>query len=216
MQIVRATRNIPADTEVLFWYVFPTEDDWTATLNRVWEFECSCRLCIEHKGTTQKFLKQRKGLLGDLKATLGNPLSVDLARTQRLLAALEKTYKTPAIEAPRVQLRLPYVLLARAYAARHEPIQVVEVALKALGSIGFVLKGGFPGEGIPLEVEHWGLVFDSVIELWIHLWAAYRVVAPELCTVAERYARTTYKICIGEDTTFDQKWGIMIRYAIWS
>lgn len=36
---------------------------------------------------------------------------------------------------------------------------------------------------------------------------AYRYVAPELVSQAEAYARISYKICIGEDETFDKTSG---------
>lgn len=55
---------------------------------------------------------------------------------------------------------------------------------------------------------------DHIIETWIHLWTAYAKFAPELCGKAEEYARIAYKICIGEDETFDERYGRLARRSI--
>ena len=55
---------------------------------------------------------------------------------------------------------------------------------------------------------------DFLVQTWVHLWTAYARVAPELCQKAEEYARITYGICIGEDDTFDEKYGRLARQAI--
>jgi len=46
------------------------------------------------------------------------------------------------------------------------------------------------------------------------LWTAYTQVAPDLCEKAEEYAKVTYKICIGEDDTFDEKYGKLAHQAM--
>ena len=53
-----------------------------------------------------------------------------------------------------------------------------------------------------------------MVEVWTHLWTAYAKVAPQLCKKAEEYARVSYKICIGEDETFDEKVGRIVHQAI--
>ena len=58
---------------------------------------------------------------------------------------------------------------------------------------------------------------DPLIENWVHLWVAYeRLVSrrPEPRKKAEEYARMTYKICIGEDETFEEQVGRVARKAI--
>jgi hypothetical protein len=56
---------------------------------------------------------------------------------------------------------------------------------------------------------------DSVIETWIHLWTAYAIVAPEWCHRAEEYAKTAYRICVGEDVTFEETYGRKAKEAIY-
>ena len=50
-----------------------------------------------------------------------------------------------------------------------------------------------------------------MIETWTHLWTVFGKVAPLLRQKAEEYARITYKICVGEDETFDEKVGKLAR-----
>lgn len=38
--------------------------------------------------------------------------------------------------------------------------------------------------------------------------------APHLCSKAETMARTCYRICVGEDETFDSKYGVVAKRAI--
>ena len=38
--------------------------------------------------------------------------------------------------------------------------------------------------------------------------------APGLCKKAEEYAKVTYKICIGEDDTFDETYGKLAHQAM--
>jgi hypothetical protein len=57
-------------------------------------------------------------------------------------------------------------------------------------------------------------MMDSVIETWVHLWTAYAGVAPHLCQKAEECAIIAYRICIGEDATFEESYGTKAREAI--
>jgi len=215
MQIIRATRDLPAGTEMMFWYYGPDGHGYSKRqekLQQTWGFECKCVMCIEDKNAPKKSIKKREALLGDLKAACKTTGGVHLSKAERLLTAMEQTYKANCAEVPRLALWDPYLMLTRIYATQNEPQKVISTALKVLGSLGFVIKGAsLPGAKkkgkAPFEVEQWGLVLDHVIEAWVHLWTAYACVAPELCGKAEECARTAYRICIGEDTTFDENYG---------
>ncbi len=182
-----------------------------------WGFECDCEICLDAKNTQKKLLKRRTALLGDLKTTALHSSGLDLAKAERLLANIELTYKSPPSKVPRLALWDPYLLLTRAYAAQNHPAKVVSLALKVLESLGFVIKGAqIPVSSItPFEVVQWGLMVENVIETWIHLWTAYAVVAPHLCQGAEESARISYRICVGEDVTFEESCGQKARQAIY-
>jgi hypothetical protein len=181
-----------------------------------WGFECDCAICLDAKNTPKKLLKRRSTLLGDLQTTALNSSGLDPAKAERLLAAIELTYKSPPSKVPRLALWDPYLHLTRAHAAQNRPAKVVSLALKVLESLGFIVKGAHVpvSSGTPFEVVQWGLMVDSVVETWVHLWTAYAMVAPHLCQGAEECARISYRICVGEDGTFEEFYGKKARQAI--
>ena len=219
MQIVRATRNIPANSEITFWYSVPDgSSSYSEMQKRLqnWGFECGCSICLDRKATKKQTLAKRNGLFQDLKKAFDARPGADLAKAERLLAALEKTYSMPASVVPRLTLWDPYLFLTRCYSVNQEPEKVVRTAWKVLASLGFIIKreDSSLSSSAPFHVEQWGLMVDHVVEAWVHLWVAYARLAPELCTEAESCARIAYKICVGEDGTFDRTYGKMARQAI--
>jgi hypothetical protein len=101
-------------------------------------------------------------------------------------------------------LREPYARLALIYSEQRNAEKVVAMSLKALESLGFVIKGAQLSLS-PVEtfrVEKWGIMMDDVINMWVHLWNAYSAFAPHLLPPAADYGKLAYKICVGEDVTF--------------
>ena len=140
-----------------------------------------------------------------------------LSNMERLLAAIEQTYPVPAATVPRLTLWDPYLALTRVYASIEDPLRTITTAWKVLAALGFVVKRDTSVITSPFQVEHWGLMADPLIETWVHLWTAYECLLPrrsELCEKAEEYARITYKICVGEDETFEEKVGREARKSI--
>lgn len=93
----------------------------------------------------------------------------------------------------------------------------ITTAWKVLAALGFVVKRDTSSIFSPFEVEQWGLMADALIETWVHLWLSYELLVPRqsaLCAKAEDYARTTYRICIGEDESFEEKVGSVARRMI--
>jgi hypothetical protein len=180
-----------------------------------WGFECDCVICLDAKNTPKKLLKRRDALRGDLGAVL-NASGLDAAKVERLLAAIEPTYKSPSSEVPRLALWAPYLRLTRIYAMQGQPAKVLSMALKVLESLGFVIKGAHlpVSSRAPFEVAKWGLMVDGVIETWVHLWTAYARLAPHLCQKAEECAIVSYRICIGEEITFEESYGKKARESI--
>jgi hypothetical protein len=206
LQLVRATCDIPANTELTFWYKIPTGEGCEMKKGlEVWGFRCECVICLDWKETSKKLLRKRSNFLGDLRATL-EASNVDTAKAERLLTLIDQTYKHPPTTVPRLALRDPYLKLANIYARQQMADNSVSMALKALGCLGFVIKGAhLPAlSGKPFEVEKWGIMMDGVVDAWIHLCNAYTALAPHLFPQAEDCAKLAYKICIGEDETFRQ------------
>ena len=218
MQIVRATRNIPAGSEIFFCYAIPEpRDTYEKTQEKLqnWGFQCTCAVCLQNKKTKKNVLSRRVNLLEDLKAAFGSQVSTDLPKVERILGAIEKTYSEPAANVPRLALWDPYLLLTRIYSSKNQQDKVIETAWKILMSLGFTIKRQNPPSlTSPFEVEQWGLMEDCLIQTWVHLWTAYAQVAPDLGKKAEEYAKITYRICIGEDDTFDDKYGKLAHQAM--
>ena len=215
MIIVRATRDIPADSELFLWYAPPQSGrTWEMAQEKLqsWGFQCSCVLCQQDQKTTKRTRARRHALLEDLKAAILVPAGGGVLETERLLPVIEKTYSAPAEDVPRLELRDPYFLLTRMYAFEDRPQDVIRTGFRFLSCLGFVIThGSSDSPNSSCEVLQWGLLENEGVEIWMHLWAAYGKVAPHLCGRLEEYARISYKICLGEDETFAETVGKRAR-----
>ena len=90
-----------------------------------------------------------------------------------------------------------------------QPLKAIEFALKALESLGYVIEGGKPPfiPNTTLVIKKWGLMVDSLVGCWMCLSGAYREVLCGLEAQAEEYAKITYRVCVGEDETFEEVYG---------
>ena len=115
----------------------------------------------------------------------------------------------------RLALWHPYFVLTRIYGSKNQQDKAIETAWNVLMSLGFTIKRQNPlSLKPPFEIDQWSLMEDCLIQTWVHLWTAYAHVAPDLCEKAGEYAKITYRICIGEDDTFDDKYGKLAHQAM--
>lgn len=203
LQIIRATCDIPPNTELRFWYKTPTGDYLSMQKSlEPWDFKCDCSICLDLLNTAKKQLKKRQDLLGDLKVAF-QPITIDTAKVERLLKAIGQTYKHPPSKVPRLALQEYYIRLLNTYHQQQNAGKVNQTCLKALEILGFVIKednvlGTF-------HVENWGIMVDDVIGLFQALWKAYVVMNPKMLEAVEKYEKLAYKICMGEDVTYCAK-----------
>jgi SET domain. len=207
MMIVRASRDLPPNTEITFWYKSPMSRDpkeFPVNLQH-WGFKCDCILCQETRSTSSSVLSNRTRISADLRR-LFKTSRMNLRKIEDRISNLASTYSRPASEVPHLTLDMPYLSLAAIYASSRKQEKSVEFGLKALESLGFVIEGGnLPHvSNAPLVVKKWGLMDVGVVGCWMILFFAYRELAPTLASQAEGYARVSYKICVGEDETFDK------------
>lgn len=212
MMVVRATRDLPANTELTFWYKSPLDNDTkTKELDlRHWGFECSCIICQDLHETENSALTKRRQLTTDLAQAFEAisrtraPQRASMAKIEGIVAKLEKTYRQPSSEVPRLEIWDAYLSLAAVHATSNQPRKAIEFALKTLESLGYSIEGGQLSDspGTMLRVKRWGLMVDGLIGCWMILCRMYCDGAPDLANQAEDYARTTYRICVGEDDTF--------------
>ena len=211
MLIARATRDLPANTEITWWYQPPTNksaQERKTTLQQ-WGFVCDCPLCEDQKTTSAAVVGKREVLAGGLgkhAASLRQgggkkAAGVAVAKIEAALDALAATYTRPASEVPRlaVWVAMQKPLMTVVGTGQVPMARKVKLLLAALGSLGHVIEGGVGGT---VKVQHWGLMADGVVECWMFLRDAYRLTAPELVVPAEGYAKTAYRMVFGEDETF--------------
>ncbi|KAL2066321.1 hypothetical protein VTL71DRAFT_2392 [Oculimacula yallundae] len=224
MQIIRASCDLPPDTELLFPYhsLAAQDHDYEATQRELEEygFVCACELCSDAKSMSKQTLERRRVLRTELSAAFhtGGQRGafdcgkVDTARIERTLASLEGTYTKSAVEVPRTGLWDPYLALTRMYAVLGRSQNVIWSTLKILEMLGFSIHGAsFPcrnGESKIIVVEKWGLVVDYLVECWMVLWTAYAVLGDvERADMARNFAVVSYRIVVGEDQTFEETYG---------
>ncbi|KAJ5559393.1 hypothetical protein N7513_001792 [Penicillium frequentans] len=206
MMIVRASRSLPPDTEVNFWYQSPIgSPEGKPTNLQNWNFRCDCAICEDIQGLSQSVLSTRKRLSAELER-LFKSKNRKLAKIDDKLASLAETYPRPSSQVPHLGLWSGYLSLAAVSLTSHRPEKAIKSGLKALESLGFVIDGGNMSD-TQLHVNDWGLMTDGVVGCWMILGRAYCEVAPGLEAQAEKYARISYKICVGEDETFDETYG---------
>jgi hypothetical protein len=205
MQIVRATRDMEAGTELLFPYqsLSASYEKTQQNLNN-WGFVCNCALCIAMQHFPKKVMQRRAFLRKDLEATFQSPTGVDMARFERLLLQLSATYSGSVKSELRPDLLDPMLFVSKYKMDEGRIMEGLQWAIKSLRTAGYVLKAVPPentSSSSKLEVEVWGLVNDWVPGAFLILYRAYMMVAPELCAQAKEYIAITYSMCVGESET---------------
>ncbi|KPM41951.1 hypothetical protein AK830_g4617 [Neonectria ditissima] len=211
MMVIRATQDLPPDTELTFWYNIPAADDDNGRSKKFqhWGFECDCSICQDDQATDQRTFAKRATLRADGMAALRSNGRTVTRKIETIATKLADTYSRPATEVPRLSIMDIQLALAHIYMRQLQLAKAVDAALGALTCLGYVIEGGnLPRSmGKPMVVRRWGLLKDHVIDCWMLLSAAYRSVAPDLEAQAVEYARISYKVCIGEDETFKETFG---------
>ncbi|CZT07041.1 related to TPR domain protein [Rhynchosporium agropyri] len=175
IMIVRATRDLAPDEEIDFWYQV---------------------LLAEENDDRQKKLKHW-GFRCDCTMCQADQTTnrkiLNSRRQQR--AEVLRHFKMgrkanlPKIKMPRLHIWDLYLRLGQIYMHRQDPTKAVNSALQSLSSLGYVIEGG----NLPRTPECWGL-----------LCGAYHLVAPDLAAQSVKYAKLSYRICVGEDETFEE------------
>ncbi|CZR52531.1 related to TPR domain protein [Phialocephala subalpina] len=211
MMVVRATRDLAPDTEITFWYQIPVANGYDKRQKKFqhWGFKCDCTMCQDDQTTKKSVLAKRQGLRADALKYFQSGKRTDVAKIEIILATMADTYTQPAFEVPHLSIWDLQLALTQMYMQQKQPVKVIDSALRVLASLGYVIDGGnLPrASGTPMVVKQWGLMMDRLIERWVLLSGAYRLVAPDLEAQAEEYARISYRICIGEDEAFDETYG---------
>lgn len=201
--VVRASCDMQTGNEVTFWYHSPTEDG-SREKHKHWGFVCRCAICLDARATDTAVVSKRQRLLSDLHREFSSPAlrRVEIKKIERLIDELNQSYTQPAEDVPRLLVWDPQLLLVRIYAAQKKAAKVVESAAKVLFFLGFVVVGADSSQTC-FEISKWGLMTESLVETFLHIHAAFVAMGAEMDSArAENYAKTAYKILVGEDDSF--------------
>lgn len=209
MMIVRATRDMEPGTEITIEYINRDGIGGKAMQDilKNWEFTCACAMCQDEKQTKASVLAERQKLIDKLKRVCDvGSRSTDGIQTksaERLLKALNDTYTKPATEVPRLLLWDPQLFLARVYSAKKNMVKVLKSVNEFLALLGYVIIG-LDSTSVSFKIIKWGVVSDYLVEAFLHAQTALEETqAWEDAKQAEAYAKTAYKIVVGEDSSFE-------------
>ncbi|PFH59061.1 hypothetical protein XA68_12879 [Ophiocordyceps unilateralis] len=207
MQIVRATKDLPAGSELVFFYHPPlpyqSYKEAQAKLSP-WGFTCDCELCQIGKATTGAALKRRKDLRSDLSKAMDHSVgAANAAGAKQVLKKMAKTYPAAGGSSVRLELWDPYFALGGALVSAGKPVAGVEMLVRGFEALGFDITARAPvsGKGTKLEVRRWGQACEWTPFAFFKLCKAFEVLAPELCAVAKTYFETAYIMVVGEGST---------------
>lgn len=205
MQIVRATCDMEADTELEFAYLQP--DIKTSHIDAKkkfsnWGFVCKCNLCKSRNETSGSILQQRQTILRHLASVLNISGRIDIAKAQSLLNQIYNSYRDP--KAIKLELWDPYFAMGAKLRKQGKPSEAITMFAKGLEALGFVITM-YPLAGKTktpeLRIHTWGMANDLVPWVFVNLYHCYKELAPNLCLVAKIYAETSYAMVVGEKET---------------
>jgi hypothetical protein len=208
MMIVRAAKDLEADTELAFPYEAP-DGTYTSKVGQKfknWGFVCNCALCEDMKNTNSSALTRRQSLFKQLdqlckSSSTGNDFKT---KFERSLKALNETYARPVEEVPRLLLWDPQLLLTRIYMTQPDVGKGLESVGKVLRCLGFAITG-LDRTPAALLVTRWGHIVDHLVEVFLHARSAFEQLKMfEKSRQADEYARVIYRVVVGEDASFDR------------
>lgn len=212
MRIIRATRDIEKGSELFISYRLPHGlDSYEEAQERLrsWHFTCDCVLCLNRKATPKEALMQRKSLYQSIQQFMGiKSLGIDIPNVQKTLEGLDQTYSATAKLPGGVRLELshPCIVFGTQLLALQRPIEAIEVTLKGLEALGFVisaspLRGHTKSSKPELLIKQWGISGPFNDHAFHTLHEAYRRIAPQLSVVARTYMEAAYSMDFGEKET---------------
>ncbi|KAG5660249.1 hypothetical protein KAF25_003771 [Fusarium avenaceum] len=202
MQIVRATQDIAASTELLFFYHPPNALELYDEVQKKlqpWDFVCDCEMCKERKKTPTSVLERREECYKDLMEHTRDLTNFDAAKANRLQRGVEKTYTGKPAKKVRMELAEVYAALGSRYRVDNKAAESGKMIIKALEALGYIIVASLPGDSQPhLEVKHWGVAEHYVPWLFLQLTVAYYAHNPRLYQKARYYAQVSYSMIVGE------------------
>lgn len=206
MQIVRATTDIPAGTELLFAYRALLPMELYAKVQQglaSWGFVCGCALCEDRKATRDALLKRRETLFRLLVKALNGPGPVNTAKARAILENMGETYPSTNTSPVRLELWDAYFALGDHLLRNRSLTDAVKMFARGFEALGYSITAPLPGANTKaaFEVKRWGIANDMVPWAFSRLFEVYNELAPERCGRIRQYAGVAYSIIVGEGVT---------------
>ncbi|KAL4795818.1 hypothetical protein BDV19DRAFT_388843 [Aspergillus venezuelensis] len=202
MYVVRAAQDLPANTALKFWYRSPFSNHCAVKGPELidWGFECTCAICKDFREIPEEDLAKRQTLMDSL-CNAFEPTNFDTIKIAIMLAQSENTYCQSSRIVPRLAILDKYTALSTWYFLNDQPTKGLKASLQSFKSLGYTIS--FSNN--ELKVNQWGIVHEFLVECWVSLARKSMCVWPN-CPYglqALGYAKLMYKICSGEDETFE-------------
>lgn len=208
MMIIRASCDIEAETEITMGYRNPdTCPESTKGLDenfKNWGFVCGCALCLDARATNAVVFRKRRKLIAELGRVFESSAirRNEEKKIEHLLDELNQTYTQPAEIVPRRLLWDPQLVLTRIYVAQNNTSKTMESAVKVLSSLGHIVIGADSSQ-TPFTIVRWGMQVDHLVETLLHIKTTFAAMGfGQDSERAKEYAKTVYKILVGENVSF--------------
>ncbi|KAG4428710.1 hypothetical protein IFR05_015807 [Cadophora sp. M221] len=156
--------------------------------------------CEDDQGTPQADKIQRRKLIKGFNAP-----STSTGRKLEIVRQLDKTYRSAPSQAPRFEMWDLHMSLVEVFAKNADTDEIIQHVLAAFTSVGFVIEGAriSPFPSTKIVVRKWGAPHDGATSAWLSLRNVYKAFGlTELADQAKEFARITWLLLAGEDTTF--------------
>ncbi|KAF5587263.1 unc-45 like b [Fusarium pseudoanthophilum] len=205
MQIIRATQDMSAGTELLLSYRTPiTFESYEEVQKRLstWGFECACDICKSRSKENKATLEKRRKICNEaLELLKTQVLQFNFAKARTLLKQLENTYKGKSANKVRLELAEICFAMGDHYTDSVMPADFVKMSVKSLESLGFIIVAYVPGQkpdDYRFEVKKWGISTNYVVYLFLNLAHMYGIVSRQLSIKVFNYAIISYRMLVGE------------------
>ncbi|TDZ58565.1 putative protein lysine methyltransferase SET5 [Colletotrichum trifolii] len=205
--IVRAARDIPANTELNFNYVdMPVQTDYDRTQEMFakWDFVCGCRLCRDKKKTQDVFHRRRK-LVDDLTFSANRAFNgTQYYNALRTITAIEDLFPDKGMWL-RMDMYRSYILLGNENLDKKRYEEAFVWLLKGLEYAGFDIIANPPGRirvYPAFRIKKWGNISWDIASIFLEMAQCYRKFEPSLVEDVMDCAVTAHAMIVGERSSF--------------
>lgn len=206
MLILRASRPLPAGSEIFVSYTSGTEPYNTRRANlRRYGFQCKCAMCEMDEMVSEGAHAQREGLLNGLITDMMSPKATTGEEIDLWIKKIGMTYACDSRDsmAPRLDMSTSLFWAVKGGVDSGIPQMVFQYGMLLLHVMGFDFEVKDDDE---IEISQWGIQTAFVVETLWYLREATGKGGPGWNTI-DAALRKTYLMEVGEDSSFERFYG---------